>query len=178
MPLELRVEKNAKDFGDIKSVGYDDFDGQLTHQVSAHPCVDRKTGHFMALGDDRKTPTLDYSLFDKNRKLLSYVKIPIASVRFLHDFAATENFVIIPDLPMELNPKHCVKESKFIYQLNKSKPARYGLFPRFGKSADEIKWFEFPSHYVFHYGNAWEETTDKGELIVILWGCRFDDLDI
>jgi len=69
--------------------------------VSAHPAVDRKTGHLMAFGYDRNDPLIHYSLFDKDRKLLSYIKIPITSVRFLHDFSATENYIIIPDLPME-----------------------------------------------------------------------------
>lgn len=115
MPFEVRVDKNEKDF-DIKSIGYDDFNGQLTHAVSAHPKVDRKTGHFMAFGYDRVVPVVHYSLFDKERKLLSYIKIPITSVRMLHDFAATENYVIIPDLPMEANAeKNCIKDKRFIY---------------------------------------------------------------
>jgi carotenoid cleavage dioxygenase-like enzyme len=153
----VKVEKNAtKDFGDIKTVGYDDFDGFLKHNMSAHPVIDRKTGHLMALGYDRFDAVIHYSLFDKNRKFLSYVKIPISSVRFLHDFSATENYIIIPDLPMEQNPDHCVNESKFIYRLNKDKPARYGFLKRFSQNADDIKWFDLPSHYVFHFGNAWE----------------------
>jgi len=36
--------------------------------------------------------------------MLSSIKIPIESIRMLHDFSATENYVIIPDLPMESNP--------------------------------------------------------------------------
>lgn len=132
----------------------------------------------MALGYGRYDSVIHYSLFDKDRKLLSYIQIPITSVRFLHDFAATENYVIIPDLPMEQNPDHCVKGNKFIYQLNKSLPARYGFLKRFSKNADEIQWFDLPSHYVFHFGNAWEETNDQGQNLIILWGCRFDNIDI
>lgn len=132
----------------------------------------------MALADDRSSPVVHYSLFDINRKLLSYVKIPITSVRFLHDFSATEHYIIIPDLPVEQNPKNCVKDLKMIYALNKDKPARYGFLKRFSKNADEVQWFELPSHYVFHYGNAWEETNDNGDELIILWGCRFDDIDV
>lgn len=66
LPFEVRVDKNSKDF-DIQSIGYDNFNGQLTHHVSAHPKVDRKTGHFMAFGYDREIPVVHYSLFDKDR---------------------------------------------------------------------------------------------------------------
>tara|TARA_B110000285_G_C14934775_1_gene519039 strand:- start:78 stop:254 length:177 start_codon:yes stop_codon:yes gene_type:complete len=58
----------------------------------------------MAFGYDREIPVVHYSLFDKDRKMLSSIKIPIESIRMLHDFSATENYVIIPDLPMESNP--------------------------------------------------------------------------
>ena len=36
LPFEVRVDKNSKDF-DIQSIGYDNFNGQLKHHVSAHP---------------------------------------------------------------------------------------------------------------------------------------------
>ena len=62
--------------------------------------------------------------------------------------------------------------------MNKNKPARYGFLKRFSSNPDETKWFELPSHYVFHFGNSYEDKNDKGEDIIILWGCRFDNLDI
>jgi len=92
----------------------------------------------MALGYDRLKPIFEYSLFDKNRKLINHMQIPITSIRFLHDFAATENYVILPDLPMELDPKNCTKDNKFIFQLNKDLPARYGLLKRFSKNPDDV----------------------------------------
>lgn len=96
----------------------------------------------------------------------------------LHDFAATEHYVIIPDLPMEANAKNCIKEKRFIYRLNKNLPARYGILKRFSTNPEETQWFELPCHYCFHYGNAWEEKNEKGEDLIILWGCRADDIDI
>ena len=38
-----------KDF-DIKSIGFFDFGGQLKHNCSAHPKVDRKTGELLIFG--------------------------------------------------------------------------------------------------------------------------------
>jgi carotenoid cleavage dioxygenase-like enzyme len=115
-PFEVKVEinKTLQNF-DIKSIGYDDFEGQLTHHVSAHPKVDRKTGHYMAFGYDRYTPIVHYSLFDKERKLLNSMQIPITSCRLIHDFAATEHYIIIPDLPMESDPLNCVIYGKHLF---------------------------------------------------------------
>jgi carotenoid cleavage dioxygenase-like enzyme len=60
--------------------------------------------------------------------------------------------------------------------MNKNKPARYGLLKRFSKDPSSTVWFELPSHYCFHFGNAWEENTN-GEEKVILWGSKLDNID-
>jgi len=39
-------------------------------------------------------------------------------------------------------------------------------------------WFEFPSHYVFHYVNSWEEQNDAGQTIITLWGAALDDVNL
>lgn len=36
LPFKIKINRNDKEF-DIQSIGHDDFGGQLTHQVSAHP---------------------------------------------------------------------------------------------------------------------------------------------
>ena len=59
----IKVDKNSELF-DITSIGYDNFNGNLNHPVSAHPKVDNKTGHFMAFGYDREIPVVHYSVFD------------------------------------------------------------------------------------------------------------------
>jgi carotenoid cleavage dioxygenase-like enzyme len=113
-PFNIKVDKNAKLF-DIESIGYDTFGGQLSHNVSAHPKVDKKTGELLCFGYDMMGGSIDYSLFNKERKLIHHVNIPIESPRMVHDFIITENYVVIPDSPLEFKPEVCVKESKFIF---------------------------------------------------------------
>jgi carotenoid cleavage dioxygenase-like enzyme len=48
----------------------------------------------------------------------------------VHDFIMTENYWIIPDSPMELRPDLTVKENKFIFSFDKTKPSRYGIMKR------------------------------------------------
>jgi len=63
-------------------------------------------------------------------KLTSKVDIPLSSTRMVHDFAVTENHVIIPDLPMEFDIEHGLKKGNFPMVLNKEKPCRYGVMKR------------------------------------------------
>lgn len=127
-PFNIRIDRTEKEF-DIKSIGHDDFDGELKHNVSAHPKVDRKTGEMMAFGYDVEGGCVHYSLINKMRKVVSNLSIPITSPRMIHDFAITETYAIIPDLPMELRPDLCA-QGKFIFHFDQEKPARYGIMKR------------------------------------------------
>jgi carotenoid cleavage dioxygenase len=51
--------------------------------------------------------------------------------------------------------------------------ARYGIMRRDCKDTNEIKWFDLPSHYVFHFANAWQEGDN-----VIMYGCVLKDVSL
>jgi len=81
--------------------------------------------------------------------------IPLLSTRMLHDFFITEEYCVVPDLPLEFKKEKPFKEGGFVYKFDKQGTARYGIFKRNCKDPNQIKWFEMPAHYVFHYANAW-----------------------
>lgn len=116
-----------------------------------------------------KKGVIYYSLINKMRKVVSSMEIPLTCPRMIHDFAITENYVILPDLPMEVRPDLCIK-GKFILQFDTTKPSRYGIMKRNCLNPAQVQWFELPNHYVFHFVNAWEETNDKGEAIIKMFG--------
>lgn len=116
-PFHLLVDKK-EDKLDIKSIGHDNFDGQLTHNCSAHPKVDRRAGQFLVFGTARDGPFAEYTLFNKDKKKENYLKITLDGQRMLHDFGVTEKYAILPDLPMELNPQLAVKEDTFIIKFD------------------------------------------------------------
>ena len=39
------------------------------------------------------------------------------------------------------------------------------------QNADQVQWFELPSHMTFHYVNAWEDKNEEGEDIIKMFGC-------
>lgn len=59
----------------------------------------------------------------------------------IHEFLITEKYAIVPDLPMEFDPKGAVKEGRFIFNYNIHAPARYGILPRNSNSEKDVKWF-------------------------------------
>lgn len=131
-PFNIKINQNEKDV-DIVSIGHDDFDGQLKHNVSAHPKVDRKTGDLFTFGYDLEQAHLRYTVINKNREVVSKMNIPLRSPRMIHDFAITENHVIFPDLPLEFKPDGVFKD-KSIFLYNERKLARYGIMKRLNKS--------------------------------------------
>jgi len=135
LPFNIRIDRNEKNF-DIKSIGYDDFDGQLTHNVSAHPKVDAKTGDLCAFGYNIGKGCVHYSLIDKYRKLVSKMDVPITSPRMIHDFGITENYVMIPDMPFEFQPESAVKNGDFVFKYDKTQPSKYGIMKRLCQNLD------------------------------------------
>mmetsp|Transcript_12485 Transcript_12485/g.20991 ORF Transcript_12485/g.20991 Transcript_12485/m.20991 type:complete len:141 (+) Transcript_12485:889-1311(+) len=123
-------------------------------------------------------PLAKLTVFDKNRNFVSSVKIKVSSPRMLHDFMITEHYTIIPDLPVTFDPKRAIKNNEFIYKFEPTHPCRYGFLKRGCTDPEQVKWFSLPSHYVFHYVNAWEETNEKGEETVVTYGPVWNDIDI
>ena len=95
----------------------------------------------------------------------------------IHDIAITEKNVIINDLPMQFKPEN-VALGKPAFKFNKNMSAKYGVMDRHCKDASEIKWFDLPNHYVFHYINSWDSVNEKGEDVVTLFGCTLDDIKL
>jgi carotenoid cleavage dioxygenase len=46
------------------------------------------------------------------------------------------------------------------------------------KDTKEIKWFELPNHFVFHFVNAWEKKAANGDNLVIMFGCALKDVNL
>lgn len=113
-PFQVKVDKDSKEF-DIKSIGYDNFNGELKHNVTAHPKIDKKTGELFVFGYDINTGSINYSVFNNNKKLLHHFNFKISSPRIIHDWMITENYVIVPDSPLEFCPDITIKENKFAF---------------------------------------------------------------
>lgn len=162
VPYHVRVTPS----GDLKTVGRYDFNGQLQSAMIAHPKLDPISGELFALSYDViKKPYLKYFKLSPDGKKSEDVEIPIEQPTMMHDFAITENFIVVPDQQVVFKLPEMIRGgSPVVY--DKNKVSRFGVLNKNAKNGDEIKWIEAPDCFCFHLWNAWEEP-ETDEVVVI-----------
>lgn len=168
-PYALRVLED----GDLQTLGMLDYDKRLTHSFTAHPKVDPVTGEMFTFGYAHTPPYITYRVISKDGIMQDPVPITIPEPIMMHDFAITENYAIIMDLPLCFRPKEMVKNNKLAFTFDATKKARFGVLPRYANNEALIRWFELPNCFIFHNANAWEEGDE-----VVLITCRLKNPDL
>jgi 9-cis-epoxycarotenoid dioxygenase len=83
----------------------------------------------------------------------------------MHDFAITENFVVVPDQQVVFKLGEMIRGgSPVVY--DKEKVSRFGVLSKNALDASEMIWIDAPDCFCFHLWNAWEEP-ETDEVVVI-----------
>jgi carotenoid cleavage dioxygenase-like enzyme len=135
------------------------FDGQLDSQTfTAHPKLDSKTGNLIGFGYEAKGHgTTDVNVFEytpDGRKVWDvWVKVPY--VGMLHDFAVTENFVVLYVIPMMMDEEQ-MKRGGIHWSWWPGEPTYFGYFRRNGDGKD-IRFIKGPERSATHVMGAFDD---------------------
>ncbi|XP_041026671.1 9-cis-epoxycarotenoid dioxygenase NCED2, chloroplastic-like [Juglans microcarpa x Juglans regia] len=165
LPYQVRVTTS----GDLETVGRYNFDNQLKSTMIAHPKVDPVSKELFALSYDVvQKPYLKYFKFSPDGKKSPDIEIQVPAPAMMHDFAITENFVVIPDQQVVFRLDEMIRGgSSVIY--DKNKKSRFGILSKNARNASDIVWVESPDTFCFHLWNAWEE--QESEEVVVIGSC-------
>ncbi|KAK8524634.1 hypothetical protein V6N13_015649 [Hibiscus sabdariffa] len=162
LPYHVRITPS----GDLETVGRYDFEQQLKSTMIAHPKIDPVSRELFALSYDVvQKPYLKYFKFSPDGRKSPDVEIPLPVPTMMHDFAITENFVVIPDQQVVFKLQEMITGgSPVIY--DKNKKSRFGILSKNASNANDIIWVESDNTFCFHLWNAWEEP-ESDEVVVI-----------
>ena len=86
---------------ELETIGPCTFDGTLSGGYTAHPHEDPQTGELHALSYSwTRGNRLDYSVLDVDGHVRRSVEVEVAGSPMIHDFALTEHYAVILDLPV------------------------------------------------------------------------------
>ncbi len=147
---------------DLNTLGIQNYDGELTCAMTAHPKICPETGELLAFSYMNPEPDfLHYIRVSADGKLMQQEGIELPKMVMMHDFNVTRNHVVFMDLPVCLNFEALKTGFPFMWEPDAG--ARLGVLPRTGGTNADIRWFEIDPCYVFHPVNAYED----GDRIII-----------
>ncbi len=146
LPYELSYE--------LDTVGPCDFGGTLPGGFAAHTKLDHQSGELHAIAYFWAWDHVQHVVIDPAGTVASTTDIPVTDGPMMHDFALTEKYVVMLDLPVTFSLRAVTAGRELPYVWNPEHPARVGLLPRDGSSG--AHWFGIDPCWVFHCLNAYD----------------------
>lgn len=153
----------------LETLGLETFDGQLPALTfTAHPKFDPVTRDMVCFGYEAKgdgTPDICYYSIGPDGKFKETVWFTCPVVAMIHDFAVTENYILLPVVNQTCDLERMKKGGEH-WQWDNDLPTYIGVLPRYGAKSEDVKWFEAPHGFVGHVANAFENEGGKIEISI------------
>ncbi|MER5302546.1 carotenoid oxygenase family protein [Streptomyces lasiicapitis] len=146
--------------GELNTVRPHDFRSTLRGAFTAHTKYDPVADELHAV---TYYPTWDHVrhlMIDRTGRVARSTKIPVADAPMMHDFALTQKYVVIVDVPITFDAEAAEAGAVVPYIWNDKHPMRVGVLPRTGGTT---RWFEVDPVYYSHTLNAY----DQGDTVVV-----------
>ena len=155
----------------LESIGSWTFRGKLHTAMTAHPKVDPVTGEmvffaYMATGPFAADVMVHK--VDPNGILTESIHIPTPYSSMVHDFVITENYILIPVMPISGSLERAMEGGPpFAWEPDKG--MHIGVLPRQGGTAEDIRWLDMDLAFAFHFMNGF----DSGGVITVV-ACQME----
>ncbi|QFY08481.1 carotenoid oxygenase [Nonomuraea phyllanthi] len=163
LPYELGYE--------LDTIGSCDFGGGLPGGYAAHTHLDPATGELHAIAYFFGWDHHQHIVIDPGGNVTRVARIPVPDAPMAHDFALTERYVVIYDLPVTFSMTHAEQGHRLPYAWNDAHAARIGLVSR---ESGDVRWVEVEPCWVFHTLNAYDDG-DEVVVDVVRYPKRFVD---
>jgi carotenoid cleavage dioxygenase len=156
---------------ELDTIGPCDFAGTLPSAFAAHTKTDPQKGEVHAIAYSPVQDHVQHIIIDKKGRASRITDIAVPGKPMMHDFALTEKYVVLYDLPVTFS-LDAAKAGKFPYVWNPDHEARVGLLPR-EDSSGGVRWFAVDPCFVFHTLNAYDDG-DRVCIDVCRYAGRYD----
>ncbi|WP_408051205.1 carotenoid oxygenase family protein [Streptomyces sp. HO565] len=146
--------------GELDTVRPYDFRSTLKGAFTAHTKYDASADELHAIAYYPTWDHVRHIMIDRTGRVARATRIPVADAPMMHDFALTEKYVVIADVPITFDGAAAEAGAVVPYVWNDRHPMRIGLLPRAGGTT---RWFDIDPVYYSHTLNAY----DQGDTVVV-----------
>lgn len=171
-PLPIQFDPQTLATVGIFNYGGDNMAGQVT---TAHPHYDfgqqQLINYIIEMG--RKSYYHVYAIPHGERKRQRLASIPVPEPAYMHSFGMTENWVILAEFPLVVNPLRLAFRTKPYIENYRWEPQRGVNFILVNKRDGSVKRWQAAAFFAFHHINAFEA---QGDVVVDI--CALPDTRI
>lgn len=160
----------------LEAAGVYDFKDKIKGQVTtAHPHYNARTGEFFNYVVKFSAKSV-YRIYKGNseakRELLC--EIPVKNPSYMHSFGLSENYIILTQFPLVINPLKLIFSGKPFIENYQWRPELGTVVTLINRSSGEVDAnIKTESFFAFHHINSYEK---DGEVIVDL--CAYSNPDV